>query len=308
MKTVDKAWEEALRILLHRREPVASRNGLSQEILGYHMVLHSLERTFLTNSRRRLSLEYASAELIWLLSGQQDVSMICKYAPSYSRYADDGKAHGHYGWRWANEPTWIAARGGMRFDQFKAALNEIDDHENTRRAVVTMWNAGDLAHALRADRKDLPCTLSYQFIYREKQLHMICTMRSEDVWVGMPYDIWINTCLLRLAASHLNVQPGDYVHQVGSLHLYTQHKAKAMEALTAKISNTAHNWKHVATEISEQRTQAVENERSAREDLVYSPNRLLHPLLSDAVKACANKWMPTLKLEMESELLKEISC
>jgi len=54
-------------------------------------------------------------------------------------------------------------------------------------------------------------------------------MRSNDVWLGMPYDIWCFTCIQILIAQELGVEVGSYIHQPGSLHLYEKNWEKARE-------------------------------------------------------------------------------
>jgi len=102
----------------------------------------------------------------------------------------------------------------------------------TRQAILTMWEDDDLRKvAYEAGYPDYPCTLSIQFLIRKGKLHCIVTMRSEDVWLGMPNDI-AAFCFLQITiADFLGVDVGTYYHRVGSLHLYEKNEEKANEAL-----------------------------------------------------------------------------
>jgi thymidylate synthase len=75
--------------------------------------------------------------------------------------------------------------------------------------------------------RDVPCTLNYRFFLRNDRLHMHTTMRSQDLWLGFPYDIFAATVLQELLAGWLGVELGDYHHNVDSLHLYEKHTASA---------------------------------------------------------------------------------
>jgi len=86
----------------------------------------------------------------------------------------------------------------------------------------------------RSNEPDIPCTVSWQFLIRNNALDMVCTMRSNDVWLGMPYDVFVNTTIQAFLAHKLDVQLGRYYHQVGSLHLYDRNAKAAYEAIEDK--------------------------------------------------------------------------
>ena len=129
--------------------------------------------------------------------------MITKYAPQYKNFAEpSGEVHGAY---------------GKRFLQYFDALISQLKIEGNRRCVISLYESSDLMHP---QAKDIPCTLNWQFIVEENMLCMIANMRSNDVWLGMPYDIYVNTLIQRVVASHLGLECGWYQHQVMNIHLY----------------------------------------------------------------------------------------
>jgi thymidylate synthase len=72
------------------------------------------------------------------------------------------------------------------------------------------------------DQRDIPCTLGYRFYVRDTRLHMHTTMRSQDTWLGLPYDLFATTTVMELMAGWLDVDLGGYHHHVDSLHLYVE--------------------------------------------------------------------------------------
>jgi thymidylate synthase len=48
-------------------------------------------------------------------------------------------------------------------------------------------------------------------------------MRSQDLWLGFPYDVFTATLIQELMAGWLGVELGEYHHTVDSLHLYADH-------------------------------------------------------------------------------------
>lgn len=148
--------------------------------------------------------------------------MLEAYAPSYKKFAEkDGKAHGAYGSR-------LLVHAG--FDQLQAIIKELNIRPESRQAVASIWWTSDLK--VLGKKKDMPCTLTWQFLVRDDKLHMVTNMRSNDVWLGLPYDIFCFTCVQRMMAGTLMLEPGTYTHNVGSMHLYERNFQAAKEVFT----------------------------------------------------------------------------
>lgn len=60
---------------------------------------------------------------------------------------------------------------------------------------------------------------------------MFTNMRSNDVIVGLPHDIFCFTMLQEIIARSLSVGLGTYKHTVGSLHIYNKSIENAMQYL-----------------------------------------------------------------------------
>ena len=215
----DEMWCAAVEGLLRGGLRVESRAGGTVERLGYVGRLLDVRRNLLWNVGRMASPIYAAAEMLWYLSGDKRGDAMVAYAPQYERFLDgDGVAWGAYGSRWAE------------WDQLRAVVGVLSSG-TTRQAVVSCWEPRDLARAADRDCKDIPCTVALQFLLRSGALNCVCTMRSNDVWLGMPYDVFCFTTLQKLIADAIGAEYGWYQHQVGSLHLYDRDLARAEQAL-----------------------------------------------------------------------------
>lgn len=226
--SIDELWTNAVKHLLTSGCEISSRVGNTKEILGFSAKLASIDKTFLLNRRRKLSPTYACAEFLWYMKHTKNIKMIRPYAPQYHKFAENDEAFGAYGWRFYENLTQDFTESTSQFELLVRLLSETP---NSRQAVVTLWEADDLSHAYKKDHKDLPCTLVMQFIIRNNELHLIVTMRSNDIWLGLPYDIFASTCIQRLVADALKIKCGTYTHQVGSLHLYEKNWQAASESL-----------------------------------------------------------------------------
>lgn len=205
-------------------------------MIGWSGKLLSCEKTFLTNSRRALSPFYACGELAWYLARSNSIEFIAHYAPQYLQFAEpDGTANGAYGYR--------IAHNSSEGDALHLALKTISNSPESRQAVIAMWHPDDLKTAMLQKSKDLPCNVCWQFHLRDDVLHGCCYMRSNDVWLGMPYDIFVNTCILRMMADSLGARTGTYTHFVGSMHLYAKNYDAAFEALDQPLHlSPSHGW------------------------------------------------------------------
>lgn len=98
---------------------------------------------------------------------------------------------------------------------------------STRRAVMGLYSP---ELDLGADKKDIPCTLTLQFIVRRHELDLIVSMRSNDLWLGFPNDVFCFCVLQCWMASHLGIGIGTYYHLAGSMHLYEKNWDLALQA------------------------------------------------------------------------------
>jgi len=89
--------------------------------------------------------------------------------------------------------------------------------------VIDVWRPNP-----RAGR-DIPCTLSFQFLVREGRLHVVQCMRSSDAWLGYPYDVFNASMLAgyvmlllrkRKARRRDGLRLGTHTMHVGSSHVY----------------------------------------------------------------------------------------
>jgi thymidylate synthase len=248
---IDAMWKDLIEDLLRQKNGGESRDGdVCGEIIGWSGDLDaSQQKTFLTNPVRKLSPAYAAAETLWYMSGSSHAEMMMTYAPSYERYArDDGTAYGAYGARimgvWPTND--VEHETPDPRTQFQKVIDMLHKSPRSRQAVLPFWRPGDLVVAEAGTSNDIPCTLAWQFLIRDGKLDMSVAMRSNDAWLGFPYDVFAFCAFQRIVAAHLNVAVGVYRHRViGSMHLYSRDMDKAMEAVAQKTWRApidGHGW------------------------------------------------------------------
>ena len=225
--------------VLRAGEAAAPRGLPTREVLGAHLVLSAPRRRLVdVPPVRVLNPAFAVAEAVWILAGS-DSDWIFRFNGRLAQFADDGVLRGAYGPR--------LRRWAGRVDQLDQVRRLLAAEPSSRRAVVQLFDPVlDFA-----GHRDVPCTVGYRFSVRAGRLHMHTTMRSQDLWLGLPYDLFTATVLQELLAGWLGVELGSYHHHVDSLHLYDQdleaaHRLADVDALPAEeLAPLAVTWHDV---------------------------------------------------------------
>jgi thymidylate synthase len=222
-RSANDLYAAVCREVLAKGRRTSPRGMATTEVLGAHLRLTEPRRRFITVPPLRvLNPAFAVAEALWILSGS-DEPWIFTYNRSLKQYTDDGRLQGAYGprmRRWHDE-----------VDQLEHVRHLLLRDPDSRQAVIQLY---DPQRDTRGHR-DVPCTLNYRFFVRRGRLDLHTTMRSNDVWLGLPYDLFTATMLQELMAAWLDVEVGTYHHHVDSLHLYAQHDQAAAEMAAAVV-------------------------------------------------------------------------
>lgn len=218
----NEAWKEAFEFLCDQAKDgfiAESRDGdVVGEILNAVICIKDPTRNIVSNPIRHLPMRYAVGELMWYLSGSNMTDDIAKFSPVWRNLSDDGvHANSAYGYR-------IFEKYG--FDQMQYVIDTLTRDPLSRQAVIHIKDPVDYGEH---PTKDVPCTVCLQFLIRHNKLHMTVYMRSNDIWMGLPYDVFSFTCIQILLAFKLGVDIGTYTHHAASLHLYKRDYETALK-------------------------------------------------------------------------------
>lgn len=204
-------WKEWYSLLSMQDKTDSSRDGeVCGEVINAVTVIKDPTQNILKSDIRKLPMRYAVGELLWYLSGNNKLDAIKRYSKAWESLSDDGETiNSAYGYR-------IFEQFG--FDQWEYVKGLLKKDPNTRQAVIHIKDASN------KPTKDTPCTVSLQFLLRDGKLNLTTYMRSNDIWLGFPYDVFSFTCMQIIMAFELGVEIGEYTHIAGSLHLYTRNK------------------------------------------------------------------------------------
>ena len=215
---LDDLMRKVFELLLDGKKRVVATKGSSYEEFGVTLGLRN-PRFRLSRAETRQILVSCLGELLWYLSGRDDLEFIQYYLKRYDKSAEpDGTIHGAYG------PRLFDSQG---INQVEEIISLLKRKSSSRRAAIQIFEARDLL----SDYNDIPCTCTMQFMVRQNRLNMIVFMRSNDAYRGLPHDIFAFTMLQEIIARSLEVELGTYKHSVGSLHLYDYDAEKAQRYL-----------------------------------------------------------------------------
>lgn len=158
---------------------------------------------------RKVNVPFMFAEAAWIISGSNRLAELTPYMKVYENFSDDGVfLKGAYG------PKVV--------DQLGYVVDAIQNDNDTRQAVINIWRERPGAS------KDIPCTLSMQFLLREGILNMVVTMRSQDIVLGYTYDVFTFSMVAKAVKLLLNERGiacdlGTLHLNAGSMHIYERH-------------------------------------------------------------------------------------
>lgn len=215
-------WKRQLQRILDDGIETNPRGMLVKEIVngGYSVPMPA----YLDLKDRKVNLPFMFAEAGWIISGSNRLMDVEYFMKGYANFSDD-------------KIFMKGAYGPKVVDQLPYVTESILNDNDTRQAVLTIWRERP------GPSKDIPCTVAMQFLLRGGKLHLVTTMRSQDVVLGFTYDVFTFSMVARavqciLFMRGLQVELGNLYVNAGSLHLYERHFEDAKKWLESNEIDT----------------------------------------------------------------------
>lgn len=223
------------RILLEGIE-VENRTGINTiSVQHQHFILENVVNNFPRIRGKKVFPRMALTELCWMLLGRTDIKWLQDHGVNY--------------WNeWAREDGTIGRSYGKQFRDFNG-IDQIDElifgminNPLSRRHIVNLWNANELF-----DMSLPPCFYDFHFgCIPDNENYLVdlhVRSRSEDSFIGQPYDFMFVSLFLIVITNFLNTKsdvkyiPRNVHYTADDYHLYINHK----DALEQYKTNVTEN-------------------------------------------------------------------
>lgn len=211
-----RQYHDLLRLVLEQGTFKPDRTGTGTFSVFGAQSRYRLSEGFPLVTTKKVHLKSIIIELLWFLRGETNVRWLQERGVTiWNEWADaDGNLGRVYGAQWTD---WRGA-DGRSVNQIDNVVAQIRRNPDSRRLIVSAWNPSEVdAMALP------PCHTLFQFYVSEGRLSCQLYQRSADLFLGVPFNIASYALLTLMVAQVTGLQPGDFVHTFGDLHIYSNH-------------------------------------------------------------------------------------
>lgn len=220
-----RAYLDLLQHIMDSGVDKPDRTGTGiRSVFGYQMRF-DLSKGFPLVTTKKLHLRSIIHELLWFLKGDTNIAYLKENGVRiWDEWADENGDLGPvYGYQWRSWP----GPNGESIDQISKLIDGIKNNPNSRRHIVSAWNPAFV------DQMALPpCHCLFQFYVADGKLSCQLYQRSADVFLGVPFNIASYAMLTMMIAQVCYLQPGEFVHTFGDVHIYSNHFDQVKEQLS----------------------------------------------------------------------------
>jgi len=202
----------------------------TRSVFGYQMRF-DLSEGFPLVTTKKTHLKSIIHELLWFLKGDTNIAYLKEHnVKIWDEWADENGDLGPvYGKQWR---SWEGAEG-VEVDQVAELIQQVKTNPDSRRLIISAWNVADLPKM-----KLMPCHCLFQFYtsapdeHGKRKLSCQLYQRSADVFLGVPFNIASYALFTLMIAQVCDMEPGEFIHSFGDVHLYSNHFEQAKLQLT----------------------------------------------------------------------------
>lgn len=224
------------------------RTGTGTRSIFGHQMRFDLSKGFPLLTTKKVHLKSIIFELLWFLRGDTNTKFLTDNGIKiWNEWADENGDLGPvYGAQWR---SWQKDNPYKEetVDQIAQVIEQIKTNPDSRRLIVSAWNAGELEQMALP-----PCHLLFQFYVANGKLSLQLYQRSADVFLGVPFNIASYALLTMMVAQVCDLEVGEFIHTIGDAHIYKNHFEQVEEQMSReerelpvmKINTTIKNIDH----------------------------------------------------------------
>jgi thymidylate synthase len=225
-----KEYHELLRLVLEKGKLKEDRTDIGTISYFGAQARFDLSAGFPLLTTKRIHFKSVVYELFWFLRGKTNIRFLTDNGVTiWNEWADENGDLGRvYGAQWCD---WQTA-DGRSINQISQVVSDIRKDPDSRRLLVSAWNPGEIRQMALP-----PCHVMFQFYVQEGRLSCQLYQRSADLFLGVPFNIASYALLTRMVAVVCGLEPGDFIHTFGDIHIYRNHLEQAEQQLSRKPRN-----------------------------------------------------------------------
>lgn len=228
-----KQYLELLNDVLKNGVKTEDRTGVGTlSVFGRQIRYNNIEENFPLLTTKKLHFKSIVGELLWFISGSKSKEFLIRNKISiWDEWSlSDGKnsVGEMYGYLWRNWKD----REGNSIDQLQNVINELKTNPDSRRLIVSAWNPD----SMKMNKQALACCHNFfQFksykVNDHRELSIMVNIRSNDLFLGHPYNVTSYALLLMMIAQLTNHKAKDVVINIGDAHIYLNHIEQVKEQI-----------------------------------------------------------------------------
>lgn len=232
MNNADLQYLKLLKSVMDTGTSKDDRTGTGTLSVFGAQLRFDLSEGFPLLTTKKVHMKSIVHELLWFLKGDTNIKYLQDNGVSiWDEWATpEGDLGPVYGKQW---------RDFSGVDQIRWVIEEIKKNPTSRRLIVSAWNPSVLPdtsispdqNAAQGKMALPPCHCLFQFYVLDGRLSCQLYQRSADIFLGVPFNIASYSLLTHMMAQVCDLQPGDFVHTFGDVHLYQNHLQQALTQL-----------------------------------------------------------------------------
>jgi thymidylate synthase len=268
MSKIPTPYEDLLGHILKHGDKTTDRTGVGTLSVFGAQMRYDLSEYFPLLTTKKVFTRLVIEELLWMLSGDSNIERLVRsdvhiwdewpfrhflqevklpipepnsdawnkqmkeFTDRIAKYPEFAKKWGElgpvYGYQWRHWPT----PDGGEVDQISRALDMIKNSPDSRRIIVSAWNAADIEEMAIAGLP--PCHCLFQFYVADGKLSCQLYQRSCDMFLGVPFNIASYSFLTYMMAQQAGLEPGEFIWTGGDCHIYMNHIEQVKQQIKRK--------------------------------------------------------------------------
>ena len=274
MTTFDEIYQDMVRRIMTEGEEEVNKSKqagseratyMTKAIPGMHFSTDIEKDGFPLLTLRKLNIKAPVAEQAWFIMGsRKPEDFLREYTKIWDAFTNPGDVVTvAYGYRW---------RKHFGRDQIQLLIDLLRNEPGSRHAVVVTWDPSQDGLSLQK-KKNVPCPYTFTVNIIGGRLHLHNIVRSNDVMLGVPFDVLGFALLQCLLAQELGVRPGIYSHSISNAHIYDSHYDAAKE-----IMNRTNDHKKITLDLPEHAFKEIEKRNHVVVDaIIENLTQQYHP-------------------------------